>query len=155
MFAVLNSLCNYIDRSIKPTVGSKVLWSMGRIQTPDFSLPKPGPKSFRVWRRLLATTFLRGHRARVSATTRNLTLRRGTSRWRWLPSSYAFRYQWQSFYLAPLDTLFLLSDDAVTFTLHPAKQIRRRPKHPVRASTLESVGTTKSLPTEAVPVDAY
>jgi hypothetical protein len=73
---------------------------------------------------------------------------------RWLPSSEAFRYQWQSlFYLAPLYILFILSDDSVTFTLHPAKPIRRRPKHPVRAFTLEPSSTTRSLPAAAVPVD--
>jgi hypothetical protein len=113
--------------------------------------PKPGPNSFRVWRRLLATAFLRGHKARVSATTLDLTLRRRTSRW--FPSSDTFRYQWQSFYLAPLDTLFILSDDAVTFTLHPAKSIRRRPKNPVRAFTLDFTNTTRTLPAAAVPVD--
>jgi hypothetical protein len=86
--------------------------------------------------------------------TRDLTLRRGTRRW--LPSSEAFRYRWQSFYLAPLDTLFLLADNATTFALHPAKKIRRtRPKHPVRVFTLQSVGTTGSLPPEAVPVDVF
>jgi hypothetical protein len=89
--------------------------------------PRPGPNSFRVWRRPLATTFLRGHRTRVRATTLDLTICRRMRRW--LPSSKAFRYQWQSFYLAPLDTLFILLEDSATFTLHTAKSVRRRPKH--------------------------
>jgi hypothetical protein len=37
--------------------------------------PKPGPKSFHVWRRLLVTAFLQGHRKSVSARTIDLSLR--------------------------------------------------------------------------------
>jgi hypothetical protein len=54
--------------------------------------PCPGPTSFRVWRRLLATAFLKGHRRSVSARTRDLALRRPLGRW--LPTSTAFRCHW-------------------------------------------------------------
>jgi hypothetical protein len=49
--------------------------------------PIPSPKSFRVWRRLLATAFLKDHRPWVSIRTRNLILRRKLRRW--LPGSQA------------------------------------------------------------------
>jgi hypothetical protein len=57
--------------------------------------PQPGPKSFRAWRRLLATAFLKNHRPWVSRKTRDLTLRRPLQRW--LPSSAAFRLHWESY----------------------------------------------------------
>jgi hypothetical protein len=43
--------------------------------------PKPGPKSFRVRRRLLATAFLQGQRKSVCARTLDLRLRRPLGRW--------------------------------------------------------------------------
>jgi hypothetical protein len=81
--------------------------------------PCPSPKSFRVWRRLLATAFLRGNRGRVSSKTLDLSLRRQLGSW--LPSSESFRYQWPSFYSISANSLFLLSDDEKTFTIHKAK----------------------------------
>jgi hypothetical protein len=38
--------------------------------------PKPGPKSFQMWRRLLATTFLKGYHKHVAPNTLDLTLKR-------------------------------------------------------------------------------
>jgi hypothetical protein len=56
--------------------------------------PEPGPKSFRVWRRLLATAYLQGHQPKVSIKNRDLTLQQKLRRW--LPASTAFQYQWPS-----------------------------------------------------------
>jgi hypothetical protein len=67
--------------------------------------PPPGPKSFRIWRRLLADAFLRTVHCRVSARTRDLLLR--TPLLRWLPTSESFRFQWETFYAASTDELFL------------------------------------------------
>jgi hypothetical protein len=63
---------------------SRAAWEGARTRISPLLWPyqtKPGPKSFRIWRRLLATAFLRGHRARVSLRTRNLDLRRPLGRW--------------------------------------------------------------------------
>jgi hypothetical protein len=93
--------------------------------------PKPGPKSFRTWRRLLATSFLQGHRARVSVRTRDLTLRTALGHWR--PCSEGFRYQWTSFFSPQENLLYCVSEQGDTFDIHSALRVRRRPKHPVRA----------------------
>ena len=47
--------------------------------------PKPGPKSFRSWRRYLADHFLKGHRPRVSKKTADLILL--IPLWTWKHSS--------------------------------------------------------------------
>jgi hypothetical protein len=113
--------------------------------------PKPGPKFFRTWRRLLATAFLLSHQARVSYNTRDLTLRRPLGRW--LPSSVAFWYHWRAFYAASTNTLFVLSSDDRTFTSHTPRRTRRRPKHPVRAFSDEPTSLVTILPTDSVPVE--
>jgi hypothetical protein len=115
--------------------------------------PMSGPKSFRVWRRLLATAFLQDHRPRVSIRTRNLTLRRKLRRW--LPGSEAFRYQWTTFYSVTMNSLFALNGDGATFNTDVAEKNRRRPKHPIRAFVTSPDATAETLPNDAVPVDSW
>jgi hypothetical protein len=115
--------------------------------------PTPGPKSFRLWRRLLATVFLQDHRSRVSVRTRNLIIRRKLRRWR--PDSQAFRYQWTAFYSTSSNSLFVLHDNGDTFNTHPVKKHRRRRKHPIRAFAIDHTDTTRTLPPDAVPVDSW
>jgi hypothetical protein len=82
--------------------------------------PKPGPKSFRTWRRLLVTSFLRGHRARVSARTRDLTLNTALGSWR--PGSEGFRYQWDSFFSPHTNLLYRVSEHGDTFETHTTRR---------------------------------
>jgi hypothetical protein len=58
--------------------------------------PTPGPKSFRVWRRLLTDAFLCGPHLRINSRTLDLALRNTVGRW--LPASASFRFQWETFY---------------------------------------------------------
>jgi hypothetical protein len=113
--------------------------------------PCPGPKSVRVWRRLLATAFLKRQRPRVSNQTIDLTLQ--TPVRRWLPTSFAFRYHWESFYSPSLNSLLLLSDDATTFMQHPSLKTRHRPRHPVRAFSTACSDNGMPTPPDAAPVD--
>jgi hypothetical protein len=57
--------------------------------------PHVGPKTLQTWRRILAKAFLNGARTRVSAFTRNLTMRRRLGCW--LPSLDGFRLHWDCF----------------------------------------------------------
>jgi hypothetical protein len=113
--------------------------------------PQPGPKSFRVWRRLLANAFLRADHQRVSVKTRDLALRNPLRQW--LPASDSYRYQWETFYAPSVDSLFCVATDGTTFAQHPSRKTRRRPKHPVRAFDPTASSTTSTLPSNAVPVD--
>jgi hypothetical protein len=113
--------------------------------------PEPGPKSFQTWRCLLAMAFLKCHHHRVSLRTCDLTLRRPLGRW--LHNSDAFRYHWPSLYSAATATLFVLLDDNRSFSLHPPRRNRQRPKNPVRAFSIDSVATVTVLPPNAIPVD--
>jgi hypothetical protein len=113
--------------------------------------PCPGPTSFRVWQRLLATAFFKGHRRSVSAQTRDLHLRRPLGRW--LLTSTAFRCHWTSFYSASSNERFLVLEADATYTCHQAPKIRRRPKHPVRAFAVAHSFEVTTLPADAVPVD--
>jgi hypothetical protein len=113
--------------------------------------PCPGPTSFWVWRRLLATAFWKGNRRSVSARTIDLSLRCPLGRWLW--TSTAFRCQWPSFYSASSDELFLASEAGATFTCHKARKIRRRPKNSVRAFSEEPATEVTTLPVDVVPVD--
>jgi hypothetical protein len=115
--------------------------------------PQPGSKLFWVWRRLLVTAFLQGHRARVSSRTRNLDLGRPLGRW--LLSSDTFWYHWTSFFSSLLNSLFLLSADDAGFHKHPAKKPRRRPKHPVRAFSADPTTWVATLPPDAIPVNHH
>ena len=113
--------------------------------------PKPGPKSFRVWRRLLATAFLKGHRPRVCATTVNLALR--TPLGPWLHHTDSFRYQWESFYSRESNSLYNVQADGIQFARHNSQASRERPKHPVQTFQLIPASSCWTLPPDAVPVD--
>jgi hypothetical protein len=113
--------------------------------------PRPGPKTFRIWRRLLADAFLRTPHQRVSSRTRDLLLHNPLRRW--LPSSSSYRYQWETFYSASTDTLYCVSDDGQTFDHHSRRQARKRPLHLVRAFDTSASGNMSALPSDAVPVD--
>ena len=67
--------------------------------------PKPGPLSFRAWRRLLADSFLAGHRSRVEERTVNLILRYNLGHW--LQGSVWLQGKWSSFY-SPSRRLLLI-----------------------------------------------
>ena len=58
--------------------------------------PKPGPASFRIWRRLLADAFLIDDRKRVELRTKDLTLRHPVGNW--LHSSAWLQSKWHTFY---------------------------------------------------------
>jgi hypothetical protein len=104
--------------------------------------PQPGPKSFRAWRRLLATAFLKNHRPRVSQKTRDLTLQRQLRGW--LPSLSAFRLHWDSYFSPSSGNLFIVNSVDAQFTVHKPQKTRRRPKHPVRAFDIDPSATTQT-----------
>jgi hypothetical protein len=96
--------------------------------------------------------FLRGHGARVSVRTRNLTLRTALGHWR--PCSKGFRYQCTSFFSPQANLLYCASEQGDTFNIHSALRVRRRPKHPaVRAFGNDPTASCRWLPQDAVPVD--
>ena len=111
--------------------------------------PRPGHRSFSVWRRLLATAFLSGTRRRVSARTKDLSL--ATPLGDWLPSSSGFRLQGSSFYDPSRNALLLAT--ASGYTCHPAVHVRRRPKNPVRGFDVDADSSCVSLPPAAVPIE--
>jgi hypothetical protein len=74
-------------------------WTGDRTQISPLLWPvqaKPGPKSFRTWRRLLAMAFLRGYRKRVAPNTLDLHLTRPLSSW--LPGSTWLQNRWRTHY---------------------------------------------------------
>jgi hypothetical protein len=113
--------------------------------------PKPGPKSFRAWRRFLNDAFLRGPHLRVSSRTRDLLLR--TTLGSWLPASSAFMFHWDALYAPSTTTLYVVSADGVAFDIHASRRTRRRPKHPVLAFSSRPCGQCPTLPPDAVPAD--
>jgi hypothetical protein len=113
--------------------------------------PKPGPKSFRAWRRLLNDAFLRGPHLRVSSRTWDLRLR--TTLGSWLPASSAFRFHWDAFYAPSTATLYVVSADGISFDIHASRRIHRRPKHPVLAFSSRRCGQCPMLPEDAAPAD--
>jgi hypothetical protein len=131
-------------------------WEGGRVRLSPFLWPyqpRPGPKSFRNWRRILANAFLSGTRRRVSSRTRDLTLR--TNVGPWLPASDAFRTHWDAFFSREHNTLFMVTD-AGRFARNSAlKTPRRRPKHPVKAFAGQSDATFNVLPPDAVPAEHH
>jgi hypothetical protein len=50
----------------------------------------------------------------------------------------------------------MLTKDGGSFTTHPAKKNRRRPKHPIRAFAINAAGnTTTLLPPDTILVDSW
>jgi hypothetical protein len=98
----------------------------------------------------LANAFLLGPCKRVSARTRDLTLR--TNVGPWLPASDAFQTHWEAFFSGEQNVLFLVTADG-RFAKHLALKTRRRPKHPVKAFAGPPDDTVAVLPPDAVPAD--
>jgi hypothetical protein len=78
--------------------------------------PKPGPRSYRSWRRLLAHAFFRSHCKWTGYSLKDLTLR--TSLTDWLPNTSWLRSRWSTFFsistrrcfpVFPMDTTLLIS----------------------------------------------
>jgi hypothetical protein len=113
--------------------------------------PSPGPKTFRVWRRLLTAAFLRGPHLPVSVRTRDLQLR--TAVGRWLPTSSAFRYHWDAIYAPSTTSRYLVSASGTSFDIHVSKKARRRPRNPVWAFSDTPTDHVPLLPPDAVRAD--
>jgi hypothetical protein len=112
--------------------------------------PRPGSRSFRTWRQLLARAFLTGRAPRAHTTTKSLQLQHplGT----WLPSSTWLQSKWSTFYCYTTHRFYQRSESSPDhFQSHTfiARGITRNPKFN-RAPT--EIQTT--LPTTAIPVDA-
>jgi hypothetical protein len=111
--------------------------------------PRPGPKSFRHWRRTLATAFLSGVRRRVCVKLRDLRLARPLGVW--LPQSEWLRSKWSFFYSR--SSLRLYDASGTSYSAHPARKIRTRPRNPVRSFAVSTSTVVSTLPSDAVPVD--
>ncbi len=115
--------------------------------------PAPGPKSFRIWRRLLATAFLLGHRKRVCPRTVDLRLQQPLGPW--LHTSYGLRSSWSSFFSPSTRQLYQINLqhtlDIHSRTLGP----RTRGSPTVIAFQLQPHDflALSALPTDAAPVD--
>ena len=114
--------------------------------------PAPGPKSFRVWRRLIATAFLDGRRRRVCPRTIDLFLQhplRG-----WLPDSSGLRSSWTDFFSPSTRQLYRVSNQTT--------KVHSRTLGPRSHGTPTCIAfhvdpheheDSQPLPIDAVPVD--
>jgi hypothetical protein len=112
--------------------------------------PAPGPNSFRIWRRLLATAFLLGHRRRVCSRTVDLVLHQPLRAW--LPESSWLRSSWTTFFSTTTRQLYRASNH--TFESH-SKTLgpRTRGAPQCIAFHLEPHDHDTNLPIDAVPID--
>jgi hypothetical protein len=111
--------------------------------------PRPGPTSFRHWRRTLATALLLGTRKRVCAKLRDVRLHHPLVAW--LPGSAWLQSKWQFFYSR--SSIRLYDATRRPITAYPPRKIRKRPKNPVRVSAMTASAVVPTLPSDAVPVD--
>ena len=112
--------------------------------------PQPGPRSYRVWRRLLAVAFLQGHRKWTGISLKDLQLRSALRDW--LPNTAWLRSRWSTFFSSTSDSALRRQLDG-TYTMHPLIRLRKRPVYPVRGFTAQSTLTIPTLPSDAVPID--
>lgn len=117
--------------------------------------PKPGKKSFAIWRRLLSRAFLAYPPEKTSAFTKNLTIHQKLHRWfphaTWMFNKWRFHY---SFSMKQL----LYSDPAdENIKCFPQRIISTRLNSNNRALFFEKepIGHTASPPPDATPVEPY
>jgi hypothetical protein len=110
--------------------------------------PRPGPTSFRHWRRTLATALLLGTRKQVCAKTRDLRLSQPLGAW--LPGSEWLRSKWSFFYARSSHRLYDTTGHSMK--AHPPRRIRKRPINPIRSFAASTSTVAPSLPSDAVPV---
>ena len=111
----------------------------------------PGPKSFRIWRRLLASAFLLGHRRRVCPRTIDLRLQQPLKAW--LPTSNWLRSCWTAFFSPTTRQLYRAT--ANTYTLH-SKTLSPRTRGTPQCIAFHldpHDHDHNTLPTDAIPVD--
>jgi hypothetical protein len=115
--------------------------------------PKPGPDSFRIWRRLLADAFLLDKRKRVELRTKDLALRHPVGNW--LPSSEWLQSKWTTFYSRRKQSVYSLDPTLHRYNIHSQKRRSRwtsNGRNSLHHAKPSDVST--SLPDDAVPVDA-
>jgi hypothetical protein len=111
--------------------------------------PRPGPTSFRHWRRTLAMALLLGERKRVCAKLRDLRLNYPLDAW--LPGSDWLQSKWNFFYSRSSIRLYDASSRSIK--AYPPHKIRKRPKNPVRVYAMSTFAIVPTLPSDVVPVD--
>jgi hypothetical protein len=112
--------------------------------------PRPGPASFRIWRRLLTRTFLQSKNPRAHTTNKALQLR--TSLGCWLDGSTWLQSKWRSFYCYATHQLYQQSDlEPHTFYPHTRRNNSRTRRAHFHIAPSDD---RAPLPATAIPVDA-
>jgi hypothetical protein len=112
--------------------------------------PNPGPRCFRVWRRLLARAFLRGPSQWTGATLKYLSLCSALGDW--LPGYSWLHSRWSSFFSSSMDSAYRRLP-AGSYAVHASIPVRKRPVKPVRAFSLHPSHTPPCLPPDSVPIN--
>jgi hypothetical protein len=108
--------------------------------------PKPGPRSWRVWRRLLAQEFLCDTPKHTTPSTKDLSLLHPLGAW--LPGSDWLCRRWAFHYLRSTGQLYQAT--GTRYSVHTCSRRSRR-RSSVFPRHSDSFSTT--LPPDAVPVD--
>jgi hypothetical protein len=108
--------------------------------------PNPGPKAWRIWRRLLAKAFLHTTPKRTTPKTKDLTL--ASALGNWLPGLDWIHRQSAFFYLATTGNIYQTDDNS--YSIH---QRLRWSRHQSVVFSATPTSTVSTLPPDSIPVD--
>jgi hypothetical protein len=108
--------------------------------------PKPGPRSWQLWRRLLARAFLDTPPQKCTPKTKDLTMLHPLGAWL-ARASWIFR-KW-TYHFSP-STGKIYSTGPTHYNVH---QRQRRSRHRSQLFSATPIDNTTSLPTDCVPVE--
>ena len=113
--------------------------------------PKPGPKHWTTWRRLLGNTFLLTVPSRCTPRTKNLDIKPQFRTTDWSPTSSWLRSAWSYSRSPSTNRVYHYDSQRHLYTVHePARRSRRR----LTIYRSEPHDVTHQPPTDAVPIDA-
>ena len=109
---------------------------------------RPDPTCIQIWRRLLATTFLKGHRPRVAHNTKDLHLQ--TPMGSWLKGSAWMRRKCEFFYSNQTRTMYQIDTNT---KLYDGYECIRRSRHNTTTFELNSNTTHNNIPNNVTPAE--
>ena len=129
-------------------------WTGNHVQFTNNLWPrqtKPGPKSFRCWRRMLSQMYLLQGK-NVSIRTKNLNLKENLGQW--THHSEWIRKKWTMFYSPIKNLLYTKYDDQYKIHTHNRNSRRwTRKQHRAKLFHSQHFDTTTETPNDIIPVD--
>ena len=114
---------------------------------------KPGDKSFRSWRKILAHTFLIPQNGNITKSTRARNLQQPLGKWS--STSQWFQKKWKSYYAPDAKAIYILDEETGNYQRHKHNRNTRQCNHTTqkRGMLFSKTAMIRNLPRKVIPIN--